>query len=71
LFIELLLKRLRRFNAVVAELKRGRGRTVDHENFAGKARLGIYCGDAAEVDRDKVHATVSQLAVEFFDKTLR
>ncbi len=50
---------------------------VSHYTFldtctdAGKARLGIYCGDAAGVNRDKVHATVSGLAVHFFDKTLR
>jgi predicted dienelactone hydrolase len=38
---------------------------------AGKATLGVYCGDAAGVDRDKVHAKVSAMAVEFFDNSLR
>jgi predicted dienelactone hydrolase len=38
---------------------------------AGKAKLGVYCADEAGVDRDKVHATVSGMAVKFFDRTLR
>jgi predicted dienelactone hydrolase len=37
---------------------------------AGKAKLAVLCGDAAGVDRDKVHATVSAMAVKFFDKNL-
>jgi predicted dienelactone hydrolase len=37
----------------------------------GKAKLGVYCGDAAGVDREKVHATVSGMAVKFFDKNLK
>jgi predicted dienelactone hydrolase len=38
---------------------------------AGKAALGVYCADAAGVDRDKVHARVAGMAVEFFDVALR
>jgi predicted dienelactone hydrolase len=38
---------------------------------AGKAKLGVYCADAVGVDRDKVHAIVSGLAVKFFDHNLR
>ena len=38
---------------------------------AGKAKLGVYCGDAAGVDREKVHAAVSAMAVKFFDKSLK
>jgi predicted dienelactone hydrolase len=37
---------------------------------AGKATLGVYCTDAAGVDRDKIHATVSGMAVRFFDHNL-
>jgi len=37
----------------------------------GKAKLGVYCGDAAGVDREKVHVTVSAMAVKFFDKNLK
>jgi len=50
---------------------------VSHYTFldtctdAGKAKLVVYCGDEAGVDRDKVHATVSGMAVKFFDRTLR
>jgi len=38
---------------------------------AGKAKFGVYCGDAVGVDREKVHVTVSAMAVKFFDKNLR
>jgi hypothetical protein len=38
---------------------------------AGKAKLPVYCGDAAGVDREKAHTTVSEMAVKFFDKNLR
>jgi predicted dienelactone hydrolase len=37
----------------------------------GKAKLGVYCGDAAGVDREKVHGIVSEMAVKFFDKNLK
>jgi len=36
----------------------------------GKDKLAVFCGDAAGVDREKVHATVSAMAVKFFDKNL-
>ncbi|WP_158944543.1 dienelactone hydrolase family protein [Granulicella sp. S190] len=50
---------------------------VSHYTFldtctdAGKAKLGVYCADAAGVDREKVHATVTSMAVKFFDQNLR
>jgi predicted dienelactone hydrolase len=50
---------------------------VSHYKFldtcteVGKATLGVYCDDAAGVDRDKVHAKMSAMAVEFFDNSLR
>ena len=43
---------------------------LDTCTAAGKAMLGVYCGDQAGVDRDKVHTTVAGLAVEFFDRNL-
>jgi predicted dienelactone hydrolase len=44
---------------------------LDTCTAAGKKELGVYCGDAASVDRDKVHAEVGAEAVEFFEKALR
>jgi len=50
---------------------------VSHYTFldtctaTGKNAVGIYCEDAAGVDRDKVHGQVAQQAVEFFAKALR
>jgi predicted dienelactone hydrolase len=44
---------------------------LDTCGAAGKAALPVYCSDAAGVDRDQVHAKVSGMAVEFFDKNLR
>jgi hypothetical protein len=38
---------------------------------AGKAKLAVYCADAKGVDRDKVHATVADMAVSFFNRNLR
>ena len=38
---------------------------------AGKTTLPVYCTDAAGIDRDQVHAKVSGMSVEFFDKNLR
>ncbi|WP_433967629.1 alpha/beta hydrolase family protein [Tunturiibacter gelidiferens] len=37
----------------------------------GRAKLGVFCGDAAGVDREKVHGTVSEMAVKFFDRNLK
>jgi predicted dienelactone hydrolase len=37
----------------------------------GKSKLATYCSDNAEVNRDAVHAQVSEMAVKFFDKALR
>ncbi len=37
----------------------------------GKKQIGVYCEDAAGVDRDKVHEQVAAQAVEFFEKALR
>jgi len=36
----------------------------------GKEKLAVYCGDVVGVDREKVHTTVSAMAVKFFDKNL-
>jgi hypothetical protein len=33
--------------------------------------FGVYRADSADVDRDKVHATVSDMASKFFDHNLR
>jgi len=38
---------------------------------AGKRTMGTYCSDLAGVDRDKVHAQVSDEAVGFFDRALK
>ena len=38
---------------------------------AGKKQLGVYCEDAASVDRDKVHEQVAAQAVGFFEAALR
>jgi predicted dienelactone hydrolase len=49
---------------------------VSHYTFldtctdAGKAKVSVYCSDAAGVDRDKVHGQVADMAVNFFDRTL-
>ena len=37
----------------------------------GRKTMGTYCSDLAGVDRDKVHAQVSDEAVGFFDRALR
>lgn len=37
----------------------------------GKEKLGVYCADEPGVDRDKVHAQVAGMAVEFFGKELQ
>ena len=37
----------------------------------GKSKLATYCSDNAGVDRDAVHAQVSEMAVKFFDKALK
>ena len=37
---------------------------------AGKQKLGVYCQDATTVDRDAVHAQVSNMAINFFDRAL-
>lgn len=37
----------------------------------GKTTLPVYCTVAAGIDRDQVHAKVSGMTVEFFDKNLR
>jgi predicted dienelactone hydrolase len=50
---------------------------VSHYTFldtctdAGKAKLAVYCADAKGVDRDTVHGTVADMAVSFFDQSLR
>jgi hypothetical protein len=50
---------------------------VSHYTFldtctdAGKTKLAVYCAEETGVDRDKVHSTVSGMAVKFFDRTLR
>jgi predicted dienelactone hydrolase len=44
---------------------------LDTCTAAGKKQLGVYCEDAAGVDRDKVHEQVAAEAVEFFEKALR
>jgi predicted dienelactone hydrolase len=44
---------------------------LDTCTAAGKKQLGVYCEDAAGVDRDKVHEQVAQQAVEFFRGALR
>jgi len=44
---------------------------LDTCTAAGKQQIGVYCEDAAGVDRDKVHAQVAAEAVEFFWKALR
>jgi predicted dienelactone hydrolase len=38
---------------------------------AGKATMGVFCSDAEGVDRNRVHADVAGMAVEFFNKNLR
>ena len=38
---------------------------------AGKETMKVFCSDAEGVDRDRVHAEVSGMAVEFFNKNLR
>ena len=38
---------------------------------AGKEKLPVFCEDAAGVDREKAHTTVSEMAVKFFDRNLR
>ena len=37
----------------------------------GKSKLATYCTDNTGVNRDAVHAQVSEMAVKFFDKALR
>jgi predicted dienelactone hydrolase len=37
----------------------------------GKSKLTTYCSDNAGVNRDAVHAQVSEMAAKFFDKALR
>jgi len=37
----------------------------------GKTKLGTYCADNASVNRDAVHAKVAEMAVKFFDRSLR
>ena len=37
----------------------------------GKSKLATYCADNTGVNRDAVHAQVSEMAVKFFDKALR
>ena len=37
----------------------------------GKAKLGTYCADNASVSRDAVHAKVAEMAVKFFDRSLK
>jgi predicted dienelactone hydrolase len=44
---------------------------LDTCTATGKAMLGPYCADTADVDRDKVHAAVSDMALKFFDHNLR
>jgi predicted dienelactone hydrolase len=44
---------------------------LDTCGAAGKTVLPVFCTDAAGVDRDEIHAKVSGMAVEFFDKNLR
>jgi len=44
---------------------------LDTCTAVGKEKLGVYCEDAAGVDRDKVHEQVAAQAVEFFEKALR
>jgi predicted dienelactone hydrolase len=38
---------------------------------AGKKQMGVFCEDAAGVDRDAVHAQVSGMAVTFFERALK
>jgi predicted dienelactone hydrolase len=44
---------------------------LDTCTAAGKKQLGVYCEDAATVDRDKVHEQVAAEAVGFFESALR
>jgi predicted dienelactone hydrolase len=44
---------------------------LDTCTAAGKQQLGVYCEDAASVDRDKVHEQVAAQAVSFFESALR
>jgi predicted dienelactone hydrolase len=50
---------------------------VQHYTFldvctaVGKAKLGQYCEDPAEVDREAVHEKVAGMAVGFFDRALK
>jgi predicted dienelactone hydrolase len=37
----------------------------------GKTKLGVYCADNADVDREAVHEQVEAMAVRFFDRALR
>lgn len=43
---------------------------LDTCTAAGKEKLGVYCADAAGVDRDAVHAQVAGMAVGFFQREL-
>jgi predicted dienelactone hydrolase len=44
---------------------------LDSCTAAAKQKLGVYCEDAASVDRDKVHEQVAAEAVGFFEAALR
>lgn len=44
---------------------------LDTCTAAGKSAVGVYCADAAGVDRDAVHAQVAGMAVTFFNRALR
>lgn len=44
---------------------------LDTCTAAGKAKLAVECGDPAGVDREAVHAQVSEMAVRFFERALR
>jgi len=44
---------------------------LDTCTAAGKTKLPVYCTDGPNVDRDAVHAQVSEMAVTFFARSLR
>jgi predicted dienelactone hydrolase len=44
---------------------------LDTCTSTGKSQLPTYCTDAAGVDRDAIHAQVSEMAITFFTRSLR